>query len=367
MPINLRIINCDTCKKFFHVKCSGTSKKDFLQLKIDNGKWICFNCVSNVMPFSSIDNNELFLDINNISNLISSPPSFTIQSLLDQMPGQNFETDEFMSETISSKYFTPSEFLECKLPPNKFSMLHINIASLSKHIDELRNLIFTLDHPFDIIGITETRLYENESLSNIEIDGYEFRHTPTNTQCGGAGIYVKSCYEFDVKDDLSQSIPNVSESLFIELKRKGHKNLIIGCIYRHHTPVPTFIGDYFKRTLDVVNKQSNKICALMGDFNVDLIKYACETNTGDFYNLLCSYGFRPLILQPTRVTSKTATLIDNIFINDMSCHSFGGNLTSSISDHFFQFIQTDIFQISGFKKQCKLARDFKNFNKREFG
>ena len=31
------------------------------------------------------------------------------------------------------------------------------------------------------------------------------------------------------------------------------------------------------------------------------------------------------------------TLIDNIFINDMTCHSFGGNLTSSISDHFLQF------------------------------
>ena len=120
MPLHLRIINCDTCKKYFHVKCWGTSKNKFLQLKIDNEKWICSNCVSNVMPFSSIDNYELFLDIRNKSNLISPPPSFTIHSLLDQMPGQNFETDEFMRETISSKYFTPSEFLECKFPPNKF-------------------------------------------------------------------------------------------------------------------------------------------------------------------------------------------------------------------------------------------------------
>ena len=55
------------------------------------------------------------------------------------MQSQNFETDDFRSETISSKYFTPAEFLECKLPPNKFSMLHINISSLCKHIDELQN------------------------------------------------------------------------------------------------------------------------------------------------------------------------------------------------------------------------------------
>ena len=105
----------------------------------------------------------------------------------------------------------------------------------------------------------------------------------------------------------------------------------------------------------------------MGDFNVDLIKYASETNTGDFYDHLCSHSFRPLILQPTRVTSKTATLIGNIFINDIRCHSLSGNLTSSISDHFFQFSLTDIFETSGFKKKVKFARDFRNFNKREFG
>ena len=92
-----------------------------------------------------------------------------------------------------------------------------------------------------------------------------------------------------------------------------------------------------------------------------------ETNTGDFYDLLCSHSFRPLILQPTGVTSKTATLIDNIFINDTSCHSLGGNLTSSIFNHFSQFSLTDIFETSWFKKKVKFARDFRNFNKREFG
>ena len=106
---------------------------------------------------------------------------------------------------------------------------------------------------------------------------------------------------------------------------------------------------------------------LMGDFNIALIKYSSETNTGDFYDLLCSNSFRPLILQPTRVTSKSATLIDNIFINDMTCHSQGGNLTSSISDHFFQFRHTDISQTTRNKKRSKFARDFRTFNKREFG
>ena len=99
---------------------------------------------------------------------------------------------------------------------------------------------------------------------------------------------------------------------------------------------------FLKDALDYVSKQSSKISVLMGDLNIDLVKYASDSNTGKLYDLLCSHSFSPLILQPSMVTSKTATLIDNIFINDISCHSQGGNITSSISDHYFQFCQTDI-------------------------
>ena len=122
-----------------------------------------------------------------------------------------------------------------------------------------------------------------------------------------------------------------------------------------------------RNTLNAVSKQSNKVCALMGDFNVDLIKYATNSNTRDFYDLLCLHSFRSLILQASRVTSKSATLIDNIFINDMACHSLGGNLNSTISDHYLQFCVTDLFQTPKHQKKTKYARDFRNFNKREFG
>ena len=50
----------------------------------------------------------------------------------------------------------------------------------------------------------------------------------------------------------------------------------------------------------------------------------------------------------------------------MFCHSLGGNLTSSISNHFFLFCQTAIFQTSDYRKKVKYCQDFRNFNKREF-
>ena len=49
--------------------------------------------------------------------------------------------------------------------------------------------------------------------------------------------------------------------------------------------------------------------------NFDLLK--TDYFTRYFFNLLCSYGLLPRILQPTRVTDSTATIIDNIFSNNI--------------------------------------------------
>ena len=55
----------------------------------------------------------------------------------------------------------------------------------------------------------------------------------------------------------------------------------------------------------------NKQCVLMGDFNIDLLKYESNNDSNSFYNILSSNFFTPYVLQPTRLHSKT--LIDNLF------------------------------------------------------
>ena len=80
----------------------------------------------------------------------------------------------------------------------------------------------------------------------------------------------------------------------------------------------------------------------MGDFNIDLFQIDSHNETCKFYDILSAYGFRPLILQPSRVTLTSKTLIDNIFINSMETDSIGGNITTSISDHYPQFCTLDI-------------------------
>ena len=45
-----------------------------------------------------------------------------------------------------------------------FSLFHLNIASLSKHKDELETLLTILDYKFDAIELTETKLIKNVTL-----------------------------------------------------------------------------------------------------------------------------------------------------------------------------------------------------------
>ena len=362
---NFPYICCSICSCYFHISCSGNSGKNFLNVE----SWSCSKCLLGLLPFSTIDQNALLLTLDGCNQheieQLNKDPSFSIKSLLDKMPGQKFNTDEFLSDNTKSAYYSSGEFLKGKFSNKIFSIMHLNIASLQRHIDDLRSFIFGLKHKFDIICISETRLYEDRSLVNIDLNGYKFVHTPTSARCGGVGMYVKSNLEFNKLETYSTSQPDICESIFIEVLHPTKKNIVVGAVYRHHTDVSDFIDNFFKKVLQNITK-SKKACIIAGDFNVDLIKFGNNSHVDNFYNEISSFSFRPLILQPSRVTSNSSTLIDNIFINDLACFSTGGNITSSVSDHFTQFAQVDIFEKNYKAKQVKFSRDWKNFNRERF-
>ena len=60
----------------------------------------------------------------------------------------------------------------------------------------------------------------------------------------------------------------------------------------------------------------------------------------------------PQITTPSRITSKSATLIDSIFVNEYDPTFFSGNLTISLSDHLAQFLV-----VSSVKRKNELANN----------
>ena len=103
-----------------------------------------------------------------------------------------------------------------------------------------------------------------------------------------------------------------------------------------------FIGCQIKIPLSFVNdlnnvlaniSKENKTCYIMGDFNLNLMNHDRHLMTSEFLDLMYSNSFLPLITRPTRITSNTATLIDNIFTNNLVSDAFNGLLFTDISDH----------------------------------
>ena len=84
--------------------------------------------------------------------------------------------------------------------------------------------------------------------------------------------------------------------------------------------------------------KENKQVFLLGDLNMNLLKYNDHQPTNEFLESLTSNSFLPYILQPTRLTSNSKTLIDNIFSNVISYEVISGNITATISDHPPQFL-----------------------------
>ena len=87
----------------------------------------------------------------------------------------------------------------------------------------------------------------------------------------------------------------------------------------------------------------------------------------EFLDSLASNSFIPLILQPTRITSHSDTLIDNIFSNVIDPDIISGNLTATISNHLPQFsIIPHMFgNISGNKSNI-YERDWSKFDQENF-
>ena len=59
-------------------------------------------------------------------------------------------------------------------------------------------------------------------------------------------------------------------------------------------------------------------CYIMGDFNIDLLKDDSHKPVHEYLNLVYSYSFIPTIYKPTRITESSATIIDNILVNEVT-------------------------------------------------
>ena len=276
----------------------------------------------------------------------------------------DFDIDENLISTISSRYYDLNEINKIKLTRQNFSVFQTNIRSLSKHFDELHTQLNMLNIPFDIIGISESKQQVGKDfLVNIQMDGYSTYSQPSKSSCEGCVLYVNSRLDHHVRDDLSV-IEDDYETIWIKINNHKSKNLLCCCSYRHPSSDITNFNNLISSILQKVQKE-NKSLIVMGDFNINLVSCDSHPETNDFVNLIVSHYLLPHILHPTRVTDHSAMIIDNIFFNTLEFDTLSGNLLTKISDHFPHF--RVIKNVAVACKNCSLFQyDYSKFSEHLF-
>ena len=210
------------------------------------------------------------------------------------------------------------------------------------------------------MAITETYLKTGNVnfKTKIGLEGYKSFSISSNSNKGGSTIYTKSNLVTVERIDLN-STNDEYEPIWIEINNEKSKNIICGSIYRH----PHNNNDHFNNFLKYLEFSLNNLIKedkeiyLCCDFNIDLLKIDEISNYKKIYELMSSYGLLPQILHPTRECGYSATLIDNIFTNNMSNSIQSGNILTDLSDHYSQFIVVNRDKLD-FKNTVVYSRDF---------
>ena len=106
----------------------------------------------------------------------------------------------------------------------KETIFQNKIFSFRKKLENLQtHILDELDFPFSIIGITETRI-TNEDLGgfNYNIPGYSFEYVPTPLSAGGVGVYIRDDCDYFVIEKASK-VPH--QALWIEVIVPKKKNI----------------------------------------------------------------------------------------------------------------------------------------------
>ena len=188
---------------------------------------------------------------------------------------------------------------------------YLNVCHLINKISDASRIIDNENKPFHIFCFSESRLSNRINNSSISIPGYSIiRKDPEISQETGIVIYIQNNVSFKLRYDLCH--PGV-EMQWIEINSVKNSTdlLFIGFLYRHPKSNSKWYDDFCEMMDNVWLNQ--KEILIMGDFNIDLLKFC-----SNWQNIFTSYNLTQCVTIPTRVTSTCSTLLDHVYSSNIS-------------------------------------------------
>ena len=174
-----------------------------------------------------------------------------------------------------------------------FRVGHLNITSLTKHMDQLR--IYLHDETFDILSINESRLYSNIDDCFVKIKGYNIVRKDRNRDGGGVAIYYRNHLNVIIRDDF---INDELESICLEITKSRCKPWFIASIYR----LPSTKIEILGKIHDFIQKMDHehKDIIIVGDLNCDFLSKTKTSYTDQLNDMLELFQIKQLITEQTR-------------------------------------------------------------------
>ena len=256
----------------------------------------------------------------------------------------DLDSFEIQYQGAKTKYYELNDLNEFLIRnKNVITILSLNTESLNAKFDEIKLLIDHLSESesfFSIICIQEAWLSDDTPINQFQLPNYQMYTQPYSNQCsikGGLVTYVRN--SINVGNIQNFNNFNTWEGLLIDIL-DCENNLVQICnIYRppkgnnNHASIDSFLQE-FCPIIDNTTRQ-NKNLILAGDFNIDLLKLNTNGKYQEFYDFITGHNLLPNITLPTRLSKRSATLIDNIFsCNSNFCTPIDtGILVHKLSDH----------------------------------
>ena len=183
------------------------------------------------------------------------------------------------------------------------------------------------------VAISETWLSDDIPSETVHISGYHLYRNDRRSHGGGVLLYIKDTIQHTYCPELHQS--SDTEIVWAKINNGSSYPFYIACVYN---PSPDN-EKYYKAMLNNFENvlKKNKEIFIVGD--LDEKKY---NNQAHYIEILLNC--RQLILEPTRVTLNTSSIIDHIYTAMPNNHVQSGVLKYTVSDHYL------VYTILGFIK-----------------
>ena len=302
---NHKALLCDGCQLWSHIKCVSVSTKMYEQLQSHaEFSWQCPSCLFSALP--SFDVCDDSFDVNKLCSSVDT--SFVV---------------DYLGSAV-----------------NGMRIAHHNVQGITSKLFELYQWFNASADSATIYCLTETWL--KPGSSTLQVPGFTVFTSPPLCRPGQPRSYLPgSC--LIIPNSLIVQQPPICETLEQSCRFLNIVCCFVTCscyqlcivsIYRSPS---TDSRAGLQELQHIITELSlvSKYIVIAGDFHIDLL--SPSTITTVYSEFLSDYNSTQHIVEPSRVTSTSETLIDHILTTPnivaySMCQSVG------LSDHLVQFL-----------------------------